>query len=279
MRTITKTSLAIIGGLALAANAGAAWSSPTQATALIDWSSLTIKTVGLGDVAPTYTLSGLSGNSNSSTSDWLRWSSDTATAGNVFGAGVGGSGQGNGAAAAQRSANFTISGSGFLMLTANYSLSAEINGINCYDYYCYGANAANASVSFDLSNVSGNGSQNHQSHATQSLSLGNYWQSQLTSDSKQGVLSVGVIVNNGDVLNFSAAVAASAADTTSGQTELPGGGSVVLSSGSGSVTTTLVNPRLNFQLTAVPLPASAWLLASALAGLLGLGRKRQAAAG
>lgn len=278
MRTITKTSLAIIGSLALAANAGAAWSSPTQATALIDWSSLTIKAVGLGDVAPTYTLSGLGGNSNSNTSDWLRWSSDTSTSGNVFGAGVGGSGQGNGSAAAQRSANFTISGSGFLMLTANYSLSAEINGINCYDfYYCYGANAANASVSFDLSNVSGNGSQNHQSHATQSLSLGNYWQSQLTSDSKQGVLSVGVIVNNGDVLNFSAAVAASAADTGSSQTELPGGGSIVLSSGSGSVTTTLVNP-IHFQLAAVPLPASAWFLASALAGWLGLGRKRQAAA-
>ncbi|ATG92229.1 VPLPA-CTERM sorting domain-containing protein [Methylomonas koyamae] len=274
MKTTTKTSLAIIGGLALAVNAGAAWSSPTQATALIDWSSLTIKTVGLGDVAPTYTLSGLGGNSNTNTSDWLRWSSDTSTSGSVFGAGVGGSGQGSGSASAQRSANFTISGSGFLMLTANYSLSAEINGINCYDYYyCSGANA---SVSFDLSNVSANGSQSHQSHAAQSLNLGNYWQSPLTSDSKQGVLSVGVIVDNGDVLNFSAAVAASAADTASGQTELPGGGSVVLSSGSGSVTTTLVNPIVNFQLTAVPLPASVWLLGTALAGLLGLGRKRQA---
>ncbi|MCQ8181982.1 VPLPA-CTERM sorting domain-containing protein [Methylomonas sp. SURF-1] len=279
MRTITKTSLAIIGGLALAANAGAAWSSPTQATALIDWSSLTIKTVGLGDVAPTYTLSGLGGNSNSNTSDWLRWSSDTSTSGNVFGAGVGGSGQGNGAAGAQRSANFTISGSGFLMLSANYSLSGEITGINCYEYYsCYNANTANASVSFDLSNVSAGGAQSHQSHSAQSLSLGNYWQSPLTSDSKQGVLSVGVIVNNGDVVSFSAAVAVWAADTSSGQAQLPGGGSVVLSNGYGSVTTTLVNPPLHFQLTAVPLPASASLLGTALVGLLGLGRKRQSLA-
>ncbi|WP_445372225.1 VPLPA-CTERM sorting domain-containing protein [Methylomonas sp. HW2-6] len=274
MRTITKTSLAIFGGLAMAMNAGAAWSSPTHATALIDWSSLTIKAVGLGDVAPTYTLSGLGGNSNSNTSDWLRWSSDTSTSGNAFGAGVGGSSQGSGSASAQRSANFTISGSGFLMLSANYSLSAEINGNNCYDYYCYGTNAASASVSFDLTNVSG--SQNHQSRAAQSLNLGNYWQPGLTSDSKQGVLSVGVIVNNGDVLNFSAAVAASASDTISGQTELPGAGSVLLNSGSGSATTTLVTFPVNFQLTAVPLPASVWLMGTALAGLLGLGRKRQA---
>lgn len=44
--------------------------------------------------------------------------------------------------------------------------------------------------------------------------------------------------------------------------------------GTGAVTATLLSSLTNVQVTAVPVPAAAWLLGSALIGLAGLGRKR-----
>lgn len=259
-----KRQSAIIGGLLMAMNTGAAWSSTTYATALIDWSSLRVRTLGF-EGNPTYTLTSLNStaNANSNAADWQSWEALTSTRGKLLGASTSGDGVGSGSALANRSASLTISGNGFLMIAAKYSVSAAINGITCQDYYCFDQNAANASVGFDLVNASSAG--NNQSHAMHSVNLGGYSGSPLTTDKQEGVLSVGVMVNNGDILNFSSSVAASAREILSSPIENPIGGSV----------NTLVNFPYSITLTAVPLPGAVWLFGSALLGLLGLGRQRR----
>jgi len=296
MQNLKKKALVVIGGLTMIMNAGAALSSTTNASAIIDWNTFAITGYGLGlnAAAPTYTLNGQSSNTSSSVSDWLNWDSETSNNSHSFGASTSGTAAGTGSASASRSTNLNVSGTGFLWITADYAINAAINENSDYsnDY-----NNASASVSFNLSNNSSITSGSSTSQAN--ISLGNPWwygNSTLTSDQKQGTLSVGVIVNNGDVLNFSSAASANAHDnglsplistpvivSGSGSSISLGGGSISLGSGgsislgAGSVITTGVNlPVITATLTAVPVPATMWLFSSALVGLIGLGRRRQA---
>jgi hypothetical protein len=272
MKNLRKQSLVAIGGLAMIMNAGAASSSTTHAFASIDWSTFSITGFGLGSAsAPSYSLTGQGSNTSSNISDWVKWRSDVANTGSLFGVSTEGTGAGSGSASAQRNARLAISGSGFLVISADYLLSAAINGISCTDYYCYDQNSASASVGFSLSNYSSNGS--HSSVSQPGISLGNSWNSPnsgLTADRKEGVLSVGVIVNDGDILNFSSVVSAFAHDTGVNSAD----------SGFGSMTGgagfTLVNfPYPNVQIAAVPVPAAVWLFGSALLGVVGLGRQKR----
>lgn len=282
MKNIKKQALVVIGGLAMIMNAGAASSSTTYASATIDWSTFAITGYGLGlNAAPSYTLSGQSTNTSSSTNDWVNWSSDIANNASSIAAGTAGTGAGTGSASASRSANINISGTGFLVISADYAINAAIKENSCFDYYCYDYNSANASASFNLSNYSSITSGSSSSQAN--TSLGSPWwygNPIITSDQKQGNLSVGVLVNNGDVLNFSSAVSAAAHEVFP-VIPLPiitGGGYVSGSyTSSGSVTTVVNFPVYSAPFTtAVPVPAAMWLFSSALVGLIGLGRHRRA---
>lgn len=264
MRNLYAPSLALIGGLSMMINAGAAWSSGTQASAMIDWSTFSVTGYGLGaNPAPGFIWSGQGSNTASSVSDWLSWNSELSNTSQAFGVSVSGSGAGTGYGSAQRNGGLTVSGSGFVVISANYQLSAAISGISCDGYYCYDQNAANASVSFDLTNTSSNG--NHQSHTQPSLNLGNSWLSSLTSDHKQGTLSVGVIVNDGDILSFSSAVSAYAHDVGLSFEGVGNG------SGDSAWNAYGVNPA------AVPAPGAVWLFASALLGQAGSRYRRSVA--
>ena len=240
------------------ATASAASSATTYAEAAIDWSTFTITGYGFGSgAAPSYSLNGQSSYTSSNISDWLSWSADTDNNRRSFAASTEGNGAGNGSASANRSASLSIFGSGFLLITADYILSAAINGSGCGDYsgYCYSPNFANATVGFNLSNTSSNGNS-HSSSAQQSIALGNSfyypYTSGLNADNKQGRLAVGVIVNNGDTVNFSASVSAAARENS-------------------------VNLATRFSpVTAVPLPSAVWLFSSAAIGMLGLSRRKTA---
>jgi hypothetical protein len=159
-----------------------------------------------------------------------------------------GTGVGSGSASAQRNANLNISGSGFLVISADYAINAAISGNSCNDYFWYCSDPNSAS--FDLStNFSGN--YYNSSHSALNINLiGNPLLPVSTSDHKEGILSVGVMVNNGDILNFSSAVNAAAHDNG-------------LSLNSSSV-------------QAIPVQEAMWLFSSALIGLIGLGRRKQA---
>lgn len=291
MQNLKKKALVVIGGLTMIMNAGAALSSTTNASAIIDWNTFAITGYGLGlnAAAPTYTLNGQSSNTSSSVSDWLNWDSETSNNSHSFGASTSGTAAGTGSASASRSTNLNVSGTGFLWITADYAINAAINENSDYSY---DYNNASASVSFSLSNYSSITSGSSTSQAN--ISLGNPWwygNSTLTSDQKQGTLSVGVIVNNGDVLNFSSAASAAAHDNGLSPVIVGGnGGSISLGSGGsissgGGVILTAVNPPVytgpilsipaSSTLTAVPVPAAMWLFSSALVGLIGLGRRRQ----
>lgn len=245
-----KQALAVIGGLAMAMNAGAAFSSTTHALAEIDWSTFSISGYGIGaNAAPSYTLQTLGSTTSSNTSDWINWSSDISNNGNSFAAMTEGNGIGNGDASAQRNAKLTIFGSGFLLISANYTLSAALNGAGCETEDCPDANRSSAFVSFDLSNTNSQNSQ-HTSYSKADLALTNYpWETPVTSHEKTGTLTVGVLVNNGDILNFSSMVSAAA----------------------------LQNYNLvdDIDVQPVPVPAAAWLFGFGLAGVMGLGRKNQ----
>ncbi len=281
-----KKSVVLAGGLLLAINAEAAFSSTTHATALIDWNSLQIRTIGVDGVNPSYTIFGQSSSSNTNTSDWLNWSAATSTSGRKFGVSISGDEVGNGSASASRSASLSISGNGFLMMSAKYSLDAAIYGFNssCTWWTC-DSNAANVSVSFDLTNYT-NGN-NQQSHVQKRIDLGNSWVSPLTADKKTGTLLVGVAVNDGDLLNFSSSVSAYAKEVLSNSVDNTGGG-LVLSSGGGNISiggsvVTLANFAHNITVlpvsaavTAVPLPGAVWMFGSALLGLVSFGRQRRA---
>jgi hypothetical protein len=292
MKNLKKQTLAVIGGLTMIMNAGAALSSTTNASAIIDWSTFAITGYGLGsNAAPTYTLSGQSSNTSSSESDWLNWSSDTLNNSHSFGASTTGTAGGSGSASASRSANLNISGTGFLVISADYAINAAINENGGYSN---NPNSANASVSFNLSNYSSlNTSGSSAAQANISLVNNQWWNygnPNLTSDQKQGVLSVGVIVHDGDLLNFSSAVSATAYDNGLGTVILPpvifppvifggSGGSISLSGGTISVlahTPLIFNTPHISAISAVPVPAAMWLFSSALVGLIGLGRHRKA---
>jgi hypothetical protein len=262
MKNMPKLSLLAVSGLVMAMNTQTAFSDTSYAYAAIDWSTFNIEGYGIGGYdAPDYTLTANGSYTNSNTSDWVNWSSDVSNSTSWFAANVSGDGQGSGTGSVNRSANITISGDGFLIISADYELGAAINGIsNCSYYYgCYygTSNAANASVNFDLtSQYSSNGSQS--SHSQYNISLGGYSYpyyntSSLTEDEKYGVLAVGVIVHDGDILNFSAAVSASANDN--GINDVYGSNGV---------------PKPS----AVPLPSAVWLFGSVLFGFLGLGRRK-----
>ncbi len=259
MNSLQKQSLAFIGGVSMMLNAGAALSSTTHASALIDWSTFSITGYALGtNQAPSFTLTGQSSITSSSVSDWLSWNSEvTNTAGSV-GVNIAGTAPGVGSGSAQRNGSLAVSGSGFLVISANYALSAGISSVSCAEYFCYEQNAANASASFDLVNTSGNG--NHQSRVLPTINLGN---SSVSKDQKQGTLSVGVLVNDGDILNFSSSVSAFAREII--------GSSVT--GNAGDFGSTLVNAPVSAGIAAVPLPGTAWLFGSTLLGLLGWRRK------
>lgn len=262
MKNMPKLSLLAVSGLVMAMNTQSAFSDSSYAYAAIDWSTFNIEGYGIGGYdAPDYTLKANGSNTSSNISDWVNWSSDVSNNPSWFSASVSGDGLGSGNGSVNRSANLTISGDGFLIISADYELGAAINGITDCSYYsgCYygSANSANASVGFDLtSQYSSNGSQS--SHSQYNLSLGGYSypyynNSSLTEDEKSGVLAVGVIVHDGDILSFSAAVSASANDN--------GANAVYGSNGVPKPST-------------VPLPSAVWLFGSVLFGYLGLARRK-----
>ncbi|MGZ4960387.1 MAG: hypothetical protein ACXV7J_14120 [Methylomonas sp.] len=242
MKNLKKQSLLAFGGLAMVINAGAASSSTTHASAIIDWSTFNITGYPLGPgAAPTYVLSGQSSNATSSISDWVNWTSNVTNTGSLFAVSTEGTGVGNGSAAADRTANLTITGNGFLTISAHYILNAAINGVGCTDYFCSDQNSASASASFSLTNYSSKGAHSALSEA--SIGLGNSWDwpySGLISDQHQGTLFVSVLVNNGDTLNFSSFVSADARQV-------------------------VVGP-----VSSVPVPSAMWLFGSALLGMVGL---------
>jgi hypothetical protein len=311
MKKFKKQTLIVISGLTMLMSAGAALSSTTSAAATIDWSTFAITGYGLGlNAAPSYTLNGQNSNTSSSVSDWVNWNGNTSNNSRSFSASTDGTGAGSGYASASRSANINILGTGFLVLSANYDINAAINENNnggSYYNYNYDYNSASASVNFNLSNNSSISSGTSSSQAN--ISLGTPWwygDSTLTSDQKQGTLAVGVMVNNGDMLNFSSAVSANAheinsiifdpvifggVNTYESSSIITAGGSALYLSGS----TITYNPAvldtfvleiadpilspISYNLTAVPVPAALWLFSSALIGLVGLGRPRKAVMG
>lgn len=257
-----KLSLLAVSGLVMAMNTQTAFSDTSYAYAAIDWSTFNIEGYGIGGYdAPEYTLTTNGSYTNSNISDWVNWSSNVSNSTGWFSADVSGDGKGSGYGSVNRSANITISGDGFLIISANYELGAAINGISECSYYsgCYSgsSNTANASVNFDLTNQnSSNG--NHSSRSQYNIGLGGYSYpysntASLTEDEKAGILAVGIIVHDGDILNFSAAVSASAFDN---------GANAVYETGG------VPAP------SAVPLPSAVWLFGSVLFGFLGLGRRR-----
>ena len=292
MKKFKKQTLIVISGLTMLMSAGAALSSTTSAAATIDWSTFAITGYGLGlNAAPSYTLNGQNSNTSSSVSDWVNWNGNTSNNSRSFSASTDGTGAGRGSASASRSANINILGTGFLVLSANYAINAAINENSNYDY-----NSANASVSFNLSNNSSISSGISSSQAN--ISLGSPWwygNSTLTADQKQGTLAVGVMVNNGDVLNFSSAVSANADEINSiiFAPFIPIVFNPILFGGGYSSATfayyytpgvlnnldfATLGP-ISYNLTAVPVPAALWLFSSALIGLVGLGRPRKAVMG
>lgn len=311
MKKFKKQTLIVISGLTMLMSAGAALSSTTSAAATIDWNTFAITSYGLGlNAAPSYTLNGQNSNTSSSVSDWVNWNGNTSNNSRSFSASTDGTGAGSGSASASRSANINILGTGFLVLSANYAINAAINeNNNGGSYYNYDYNSASASVNFNLSNNSSISSGTSSSQAN--ISLGTPWwygDSTLTSDQKQGTLAVGVMVNNGDMLNFSSAVSANAHEINSIIFDpiIPIVFNPILFSGGYSSATfayyytpgvlnnlyfaTLTPGVLNnldfatlgpisYNLTAVPVPAALWLFSSALIGLVGLGRPRKAVMG
>jgi len=301
MKKFKKQTLIVISGLTMLMSAGAALSSTTSAAATIDWSTFAITGYGLGlNAAPSYTLNGQNSNTSSSVSDWVNWNGNTSNNSRSFSASTDGTGAGSGSASASRSANINILGTGFLVLSANYAINAAINENSNYDY-----NSANASVSFNLSNnsssfnLSNNSSISSGTSSSQAnISLGPpswYRNSTLTSDQKQGTIAAGVMVNNGDVLNFSSAVSANAQENNSiiFNPFIPIVFNPILFSGEYSSATfayyytpgvlnnldfSTLGP-ISYNLTAVPVPAALWLFSSALVGLVGLGRPRKAVMG
>lgn len=253
MKTMKKRSLLAFGGLAMVMNAGVASSSTTNASAIIDWSTFTITGYSLGPAsAPSYILSGQNSDATSSISDWVNWSSNVSNTGSSFAASTEGMGPGNGSASAYRTANLTITGSGFLAISAHYILNAAINGFGCADADCSDHNSANASVAFSLENFSSN--VEHAAFSEANIGLGNSWDwpySGLTLDQREGTLFVSVLVNNGDILNFSSLVSAEARQMAEN------GGAP----------------------SSVPVPAAMWLFGSALLGVVGFSRRRQTVAG
>ena len=225
----------MVSGLMMIMNAETALSSTIQASAIIDWSTFTITGYGLGsNAAPSYTLNAQSSNASSSVSDKVNWNSNTSNNSNSFSVSTDGTGAGFGSANATRSANINIAGNGFLVLSANYSIKAAISD----PYY----NSADASVNFVLSNSISSFTSSSQDNIT----LGMPWlpgNSTLTSDQKEGKLTLAFMVNNREMLNFSSAVSVNAHDF------------------------------------AVPVPAALWLFSSALVGLVGLGRPGKAVIG
>ena len=258
-KTFKKQTLVAISGLTMILNAGIASSSIPQASAMIDWSTFKITGYALpgsNDPVPTYTLNGQSSYSNSNVSDWLSWSADTANNASSFAASVEGTATGSGSAGVTRSASLSVSGTGLLWITASYALNAAINSTidNGGYYWWYNPNTASASVSFNLSNYSSNSSSYSNTQANIGLTGNQWWYGNPTptSDHKEGTLSVGVIVNNGDLLSFSSAVNAAAYDNGLAFANIP------------------LTPE------ALPVPAALWLFGSVLLGFVGLCRHKQA---
>ena len=296
MKKFKKQTLIVISGLTMLVSAGTALSSTTSAAATIDWSTFAITGYGLGlNAAPSYTLNGQNSNTSSSVSDWVNWSGNTSNNSRSFSASTEGTGAGSGSASASRNANINILGTGFLVLSANYAINAAINeNNNGGSYYNYDYNSASASVNFNLSNNSSISSGTSSSQAN--ISLGSPWwygNSTLTADQKQGTLAVGVMVNNGDVLNFSSAVSANAHEINSiifNPITFSGGDSGLIMT---AIDPGFYNPGVLYNydfvatfdppvlatLTAVPVPAALWLFSTALVGLVGLGRPKKAVIG
>ncbi len=241
MKNFQKKTLVVISGLTMLMNAGTALSSTTSAAATINWSTFAITGYGLGlNAAPSFTLIGQNSHTQSNTSDWINWNSNTSNNSSSFSASTDGTGAGSGFANTTRSAIINVAGTGTLVLSANYSINAAIS-----DPY---NNLANASVNFFLSNSINSFTLSSQD----SINLGFTGlpgNPTLTSD-KSGILSLAFMVYSGEVLNFSSTVSANANDYS------------------------ISTPILSI-LKAVPVPAALWLFSSALVGLVGLGRLRK----
>lgn len=261
-KTFKKQTLVAISGLTMILNAGIASSSIPQASAMIDWSTFKITGYALpgsNDPVPTYTLSGQSSSTSSNVSDWgVNWSANTSNNASSFSASIEGNSAGTGSASVTRSANIAISGTGLLWISASYELNAAINSnVDTLSNSGY-TNSSNATVSFNVNKQSSNSSSNYSTQ--ENIYLGNPLPNLVnpilnqnpTVAQKQDTLYLGIMVNNGDSLNFSSTVNANASDNG----------------------LTLANIPLTPQ--SIPVPAAIWLFGSALLGFVGLGRHRQA---
>lgn len=200
---IQKQALAVIGGLALMLNAGAAFSSPiTDAYAQIDISTLNVRAYGSsrGAAAPTYTSSLFSSGRTLEENGAFVSDADRSASG-IFADTQGGD-LGDGSATAQRVYAFTVTGDGFLSFAADYLLS-NLFGVDSNPLLTSSASAlARLTLSLQGSNTV--------------LDSFEASISSLNTPDDSGILQVGSQVFSGDVLLLTAYVSASAANTLNG---------------------------------------------------------------
>lgn len=152
--SLQKSVLSAVGGLALFFNTGVALSA-SAASAFIDWSTFKITAINLGSGMPDYSLSDKYTEVDVEVDALDNWQYDFENDWTSFiSVSLGGSNAmanesqmlastqtsyGYGLASVDRHATIVISGSGLLLFTADYEISAAIDG-QAYDYAFAGVN-------------------------------------------------------------------------------------------------------------------------------------------
>lgn len=211
--SLQKSVLSAVCGLALLFNTGAALSA-SSASARIDWSTFTITAFDLGSGTPSYTLlnewtvieaydSSLQNWQFDYASDWTRPISASSAVANAQADSTqllasAQTSYGQSYAYARRSATIEITGSGSLVLTADYSLDAAIGGHPGHSLdYAYPV--IDLTAFFDTQDGGG-------MWADSSLYLELYldrWTSVVRA-SESNTFALTLLVNDGDRINFTA---------------------------------------------------------------------------
>jgi hypothetical protein len=245
--SLQKSVLSAVGALALLFNSGAAFSA-SSASAWIDWSTFKITPISVSSGLPIYSLSDeYSEVGVVSASDWDNWEDTQYGTAYDWTSPISGSlasskaqadaseliataktSDGDFEAFTLRSATIEAAGSGILLFSVDYAISAEIDG-DPLDF-------ALALVFFEAELLTVDGWESTSAYSQVHLE-GSWSAADLISKSK--TLTLSLLVNEGDIISFSA------------------------------------NSYAN--VSAVPVPAAIWFLGTALVGLISVGRRTKAA--
>lgn len=187
--SLQKSVLSAVGGLALLFNTGTALSA-SSASAWIDWNTFEITAVDLGSGAPSYSLLGEWTSGASSSLPELNAVADgsqllvSAPTSNSWS---------NDYGSAYRTATFEVNGYGLLLFTADYAISAAIDGHpddNAYAEVKFGAGYDSPNA-YDFINA-------------KSYFFLEGWRSSADQISKSKTLALALLVNGKDIISFRA---------------------------------------------------------------------------